>query len=145
MNILSQSTINSFTGEFQNHFDTFKSIRGPITVNKEPIRVVSRPKAPNFGYAEPIATDTYIPVYQNISGIIIYPKDQDQNFFGEGRVAVPNGDVTIKVDINGKNYIESGKNEYFQVEGVKYNQIGESRIQNYFGLRFYYYTLKRME
>lgn len=145
MNLLSPSIIASFTGEAQNHFDTFCSVAGPIIVNKEPIRTISAVNYPNFGYSQPLNADTYTPVYRQISGYAIYPKEQDQKMFSEGRLNIPQGDVTIKVDVNGKNFIESGRTESIQVDGVTYNNISDFRIQNYYGLKFYYYDLRRIE
>lgn len=145
MNLLDSNTLEAFTGIFGDHFDTFSSFRSPIIVNKEPIKTYSVVDQPNFGYGPVENTITYTPVSGSFAAIIIYPKSQDKKFFGETRSYIPQGDVAIKVKPEAKNFIESGKTENIVVNGVTYNNISDFRIQDYYGLQFYYYDLKRLE
>jgi hypothetical protein len=145
---LDSNTIASFTGALQNHFDTFTQNRTRlITIYKEPIKTFAtqRPN-PIYGYGSEsaISSVTYTPVTGIFPAMITYNLDQKIERLEDLRNAFSEGEVRIKVESNARNFIEDGrKNEKFEFDGKSYNQITDDGVQNYMGLVFYVYKLKR--
>lgn len=145
---LTSTQLSNLTGVFQKHFDSFGSgIGNVITVYKEPIQQINNPDSINFGGYGPDSngsqTDiTYVEVSRQIPAQILYPKDTKSLVFAQLRTNIDINDLIIKVDQAGADYINAGKVERILVNGAMYNlKSSVPNVQNYFGLRFYYYQL----
>ena len=146
------SFLNSFqlatlTGVFRNHWETFSSgIGNYVTVYKAPTQVINNPDSINFdGYGPDnngsVTDITYIENSRQIPCQILYPKDMNTLPFAQLRLNLDTNDLMIKVDQDGADYLNAGKNERIIVNGQTYNPNDSFNVQNYFGLKFYYYKL----
>lgn len=145
-NLLSQTTINSFTGAFGNLFNTLATTE--ITVYKEPIKVINNTSINLLpGYTEEV-TDiqdvTYTPRFQTFSGIAIYPiksKGSKGAGFLNDKINLNPNQTYIKVSSECRDYIMNDKTENIQFNGETYLWNGTTQVQNYYGLRYYYFEL----
>jgi hypothetical protein len=145
---LSQATINSLTGTFRSHFEQFSSgIGNYITVYKESLQSINNPDSINiYGYnsdTNSSNTDiTYIEQKRDIPAMIMYPANASSVGFPQLRTDIDTNSLTIKVDQDGADYINNGKTERIIVNGIIYNlKSATPNVQNFFSLRFYYYSL----
>lgn len=139
---LSNSQIAIFQSGFQQHFNTFKRL---ITINREPIKtLIADPTQPYAGYGNETDLDnfTLTPVSGSYYAHIIYPRAGSPKFErGNTQDSFADGKTRIKVDISGRNYIESGKVENILVDGKTYNLGSQFTPQNYVGQTYYWYEL----
>ncbi len=143
MNLVTGEVLAQMTGLFGNHWDTFA--RHTIVVNKEPIINVVSNECPLPGYSVTSNPDNYtnIPVSGtfNVVRVYKYSLDGQDIVHSDIKTTFANIPVRIKVQEDCKDYIINGKTLNIQLEGQIYNQISMFKVQDYFGLRYYYFDL----
>ncbi len=142
--LLTQSQINTVTGIFQQHFDTFAT--NNITIFKEPKKIITTSPGNNLpGYDNSSIIQNV--TYQQVSGVypVLLVKDDnaEQKMMSQTRNMLGAGKIKVKVKKDCRNFILDGKNEILQIADVKYNVISEDSYQNYFGLEYYYFILEK--
>ena len=140
---LNSSQIELFSGIFARHFPSFAR---EFIVNKTPKKIITSTTANyyvGYGQTSNESQITYIPVSGTYSGIISYNTNQTQENLYEARSAISKGEVRLKVQKDAYDFIKNGKNESFIVDENTYNIISDEAIQNYLGLQYFYFTLKR--
>lgn len=145
MNLVTGSILETFTGVFSNHFDTFSN-NTVITVFKEPQKILSNPPTDvYFGYSQnqDLESITYVPVSGNFPAIQVFEKIENDTFALQTKTRNAESVVTIKVKPDAKDYINDGRNEKIILNGIAYNDVSFYRTQNYFGLKYFYYHLKQ--
>lgn len=122
---LTNDEIAGLTGQMWTHFLTF-STNHNLIVHKEPLKVLN--------------SNTYVPVsgVYPVMTVNKHPKELQL-----AATALPAGQVKIKVAEDCRNFINNGKNQFFELDGLKYNLAEDETVQNYLGLKFYYFILKR--
>ncbi len=145
---LSSSQLSHLTGVFSRHFSTFGTgINNNFILIKEPIKSI------NVG----INDSNILPGYNNddfnqvdISYIVnsgqypcipIYPSNLNEKQFTELKFSLSDNQVMLKVEESTKNQIIQGKNEYVILNDQHYDIGPDFKIQNYFGLKYYYFKL----
>lgn len=144
MNLVTGSTLSTFTGYFANHFDTFAANGNYCIINKEPIRVVTYNNITLPGYnSEPI-DESYIPVSGYFPCVIVkdFRKEHLDKVESNTNTRVSNYDLKIKLNSDGYNFMESGKTISVYVDDRLFKKYSLDKKQNYFGLKYYYYDLK---
>jgi hypothetical protein len=146
-NLVSSSTRLVFTGKLWDHFETFAR---EITINKSPIQVINQINtSPVYGYGEestPLTEITYTPVSNSsYSGMILYNYNASQNSDQmDTKLRLNPNSIYLKTTEEAKNYIKNGtKTESIIADGNTFNLAGNEAVQNYLGLKFYYFELKQ--
>ncbi len=145
--LLSSSEVTFFTGEFAKHFDTFAV--STVLIYKCPTISYTDPNSNNYfpGYGDQ-SNPTNISntlVYESFPCIAKYGRDQKIEIFKEVNIGIPQGQCQIKVMEPARNYIDNGvKTENIILDGITWNEITSDGCQNYLGLRYFYYLLKRV-
>mgnify|MGYP003132409988 FL=1 len=135
------------TGALKDHFDTFKET---FTIFKEPTRTPTSDtttKLSYYGYTkrqkEVHFTNTHVSgVYE---GIVTYRGNQSADMVSEGDVRhrFSDGDAEIKVESDARKFIkQNGKTLKLTFDESTFNIVGDERVQNYLGLKFYIFPLK---
>jgi hypothetical protein len=147
-NLLSQSQISSFTGIFGDHFDTFAD-HNEIVVFKEPIKNIvfatpnTSPGYPNYNNENLSENQvTYTPVSGVYNAIVRHKKNNKFEFLPETRAVFFDGDIAIKVKQDARDYILQGRTENITINGRKYTISSDEWVQNFLGLKYYYFGLK---
>jgi hypothetical protein len=143
-NLLLASQVYGLTGLLSSHFDTFSSGKN-LFVFKEPKKtIISNTASIYNGYPnsnEPNFTLT------PVSGIFpctrVHQRDAPGKSIEQIHVNILDGETRVKVREDARNFIRSGRNESFELEGITYREAVEETPQNFFGLKFYYFTLKK--
>lgn len=144
MALLSNSEKAVFSGCFAEHFDLFAR---NITINKAPKETITYNTSTSFipGYnVQPQATITYTPVSGIYPAIVKYKGNVAEEFSSEPRLSFTRSDVIVKVKRDARDFIKNDKTENFVVDGNTYNVIEEEWVQNYLGLEYYYFGLRRI-
>ena len=142
---LNQLQIDNITGVFQKHFNQFSTgINNFVTIFKEPLSVVSNTAGVNiYGYGPDNNGNITDVTYQEIKGVvpcvIINSKNINSLPFLQLQTSIDENSLFIKVDESGRNFITQGKNEKCVINGQDFNIIPRYSVQNYFGLKFYYF------
>jgi len=142
--LLSDEQIAFRTGLMYDHFVTFSAGRYLI-VHKEPkIQYVSTGISVLAGYADSSTEDnkTLIPVSGQYRAMKV--SDKASNKFRplpDAQSMLPEGNVTVKVEPEARDFINEGKTVMFEFDGMTYAQAGPEAVQNYLGLVFYLYPL----
>ena len=140
--LVSSDEINSFTGDFQNLFDTFKRT---LTVHKTPKRVIQQINTDFLhGYGEPAdqVNYTYVPVSQDFDAMVLYKDRQDSDEMDNVGLTYFAGDVRIKVDEETKDYIKIGKTEKIVIDGKPFQFMTEESVKYFFGIKLYVFHLQ---
>ena len=140
--LVSSDEINSFTGDFQNLFDTFKRT---LTVHKTPKRVIEQINTDFLhGYGEPAdqVNYTYVPVSQDFEAMVLYKDRQDSDEMDNVGLTYFAGDVRIKVDEETKDYIKTGKTEKIVIDGKPFQLMTEESVKYFFGIKLYVFHLQ---
>lgn len=130
------------TGTLRDHFDTFSQ---QIIVHKEPKKTVDNTSTPTLhGYSSRRASVSYTstPVSGIFSAIVNYNRD-DQNLTDENglQIRTPDGELTIKTTGGCKDFIVNGKTKNIEIDGKTFNLTSSYKVQKFFGLDYYYFTL----
>ena len=140
--LVSATEIDSFTGDFQNLFDTFKRT---ITVHKSPKKIINRINTDflhGYGDASDQVNYTYSPVSQDFESMVLYKDRQDADDMENVNLTYFAGDVRIKVDEATKDYIKLGKTEKIVIDGKDFQLMTEESVKYFFGLRLYVFHLQ---
>ena len=144
--LIPSGQIAIFTGIMGDHFETFSNNRN-ITIFKEPTKTITTIPINDYPGYENSSNETNI-TYTTVSGIypaiIRYKKPAGSTNQDLESVNMRNlkGDVTIKVKQDCFNYVKNGKTEYFEFDNKQFNQISDEAVQDYLGLKFYYFGLE---
>lgn len=145
---LNGATLNTLTGLFQRHFETFGTGNGNyVTIIKEPIKQINTSiDSENVlvGYENDEFNNTsitYIPQTGVFPCMAIYPHVMNQKSFTELKFKLNENECMVKVQSEAKDYIMNGKNELAQLNGLNYTINNFPQIQNYFGSVYYYFKL----
>lgn len=143
--LVSSSEILIRTGSLNDLFDTVKR---EIVIFKEPIQTINQSTSNVlFGYEEAsnINSISYSPVSGIYSGQILYAyrsRKEGQKTIDNKVILNPNS-TYIKVKEDARNYIKNGtKTEALYFDDAMWNIEGSEQIQNYLGLKFYYFEVK---
>jgi len=144
---LTQPNIDTVTGSYKKHWDTFKK---QIIVVKEPVRTIvtsNNTNNPIFGYNEesqPTTSYTYASVTGEFDAQVTVDLNQKTVELEEARNLVGVGRVRIKVQQDCRDFIEDGrKTESIQYGGQTYNAVTFDGLHNFFGLKFFTYFIER--
>jgi hypothetical protein len=142
---LTSKQIFQATGLLMKQFDTFSSGKF-LGVHKEPRKILESPDASvyaGYGASSNQSNYTYVPVSGIYSIMRVYEKAGNEQSLTALQTKTIGGTVRIKVKQNCRDFIRDGKNEYFTLEGIAYQEAFEETPQNFFGLTFYYFTLTK--
>ncbi len=145
--LLSQATTDLITGRFGDLYDTMAV--NNIIINKRPIEVINNPATtilPGYGEAStPITDVTYIPVSGIFPAIIISPHKANikPDFIIDAKILLNVNSTYIKVKQDCRDYIRNGHTESIQFDNNYYNVVSIEQLQNFLGLKFYYFELKQ--
>tara|TARA_Y100000310_G_scaffold65243_1_gene60757 strand:- start:1086 stop:1526 length:441 start_codon:yes stop_codon:yes gene_type:complete len=140
--LVSSTEISSFTGDFQDLFDTFKRL---ITVHKTPKRIIKQINTDFLhGYGEPAdqVNYTYSPVSQDFDCMVLYKDRQDAGEISETNLTYFAGDVRIKVDQDTRDYIKDGKTEKIVIDGKDFQLMTEESVKYFFGIKLFVFHLQ---
>lgn len=144
--LLNSSQLTQLSGIFQSHFETFSTgINNYCTVVKEPIKNIINTNSnylPGYNVEDFSNTDiTYTENVRTFPCMRVYPKDIKNTPLTQMNTSVEDGTTFIKVKEDCKDFIINGKTERIELDGQKFNTTTEFNVQNFFGLRFYYFKL----
>lgn len=144
--LVSTSETNFRTGILNDLFDTFKR---QIVIFKEPTQTIT-PITSNvlFGYEETSVANnavSYTPVSGIFSGQILYAlrsrKDNPRTI--DNKIILNPNSTYIKVKRDARDYIKNGtKTEAVSFDDTIWNIESSEQVQDFLGLRFYYFELK---
>lgn len=142
------STVTAqFTGLLYRHFETFSDYRN-LVIHKEPLKTITNYGNSAFpGYENETSPEniTYTPVSGVYPAIVVFNDKSTDQALTELNTAIPDNTIRVKVKEDARNFISNGKNELFEIDGLHFNEVMNERVQNYLGLKFYIYTLKRSD
>lgn len=144
---VNNSQIAVLTSAYSKHFNTFKK---QIVIVKEPIRTeitTNTLSSPIFGYGEESQVSSSY-TYTSVTGVfdaqVTENLDQKVAMLEDIKNIVARGTIRIKIQQDARDFIEDGrKTERIDYGGQSYNQFALDGLQNFFGLKFYIYTLER--
>lgn len=145
--LISGSTISNLTGTFDKLFNTMSIGRNSyITVIKSPLEIINNSNQNTLvGYgAENLNSSdiTYIPVTGVFPAQIIYPyKNMPSEKFESFKFDIDKNAIYIKVKKEARDFILDGKTEYIIADEHSYINQETPQVQNYFGLKYYYFKL----
>ena len=147
MNLVTGTTQALFTGAFGNHFDTF-SAHTDLVIFKRPIKELTLPKEDVYaGYGSNQYSQAFS--FTEVSGVFpameIVSKIENDTFGIQTKTRNPEIETLVKVKPEAKDFIQNGGNDRFIINGKTYNDISLERVQNFFGLKYYYFNLKRTD
>lgn len=133
----------SWTGALMRQFDTFAEFRN-VVVYKEPLeQILNSGISVMAGYESEVGGQegsTFIPV-SGVFPCVMVGKSAKDRTYTDFRAEVNTNMVRIKVKENARNFINSGKNLYFELDGKAYDQSSNEEVQNFLGLKFYIFSL----
>lgn len=140
--LLSNTEIAEATGMLGDHFETFA--RNQVTIHKEPQKTFNTINQDNyFGYPASDENYTLVPVNQTFSGQIIKKPTQNSETLQLLQELNLKGEVILKVQKPARDYINAGKTEMVTLDdGRTFNISSNEAIQNFLGLKFYYFGLE---
>lgn len=147
--LLNLDQINAATGKFNDFFDTFSIGRNSyISVVKEPLQILNTNNNNIlFGYGadnQNTSDISYVPQTGVFPAVILYGRNMNLDKFTSLKFQVDLNTVLAKVKEDCKDYIINGKTERIYAEGIPYVPQITPLIQNFFGLRFYYFKLNEV-
>lgn len=141
--MITAGEITLFKNDFEKHFDLF-SANSTIIVHKESKKIILNQNTNHFpGYNNPIQEFENIAVNASFPALIIYKRiadDPDSNLT-EIKTAISNNICKIKVERDARDYINLGKTECVEFDEKKWIVVGGEKVQNYMGLKYYYFDL----
>ena len=144
--LLTSNEILVATGTLSNHFDTFAISN--IIIHKEPIATISNVSDAEtmYGYENSSNEDNI--AYTTVSGIFpaIVTENRKASIqeLPQLQSRYLKGEIIVKVKQVARDYIKNGKTEMVELsDGRTFNTISDEAVQNYLGLKFYYFGLER--
>lgn len=129
------------TGSLFDHFLTFSQ---QIIINKEPKKTISNVSTPSLaGYSNRRQEISYELTPQSgiMNAIVTYPSSQNAVDENNLQIRIKEGEVSIKTTGNAKDYILDGKTENILIDDKVYNLTSSYKVQQFLGLKFYYFKL----
>ena len=124
-------------------FETFSAFH-TLIVHKEPLKQFYNSSIPTLaGYGTEIGGDegyTSIPVSGMFPFVVVGKSAKDRTYT-DFRAEVNKNVLRVKVTEEARNFINSGNNLFFEIDGRAYNQLNTEETQNFLGLRFFIYSL----
>lgn len=144
---VNNSQIVVLTSAYSKHFNTFKK---QIVIVKEPVRTeitTNTLSSPIFGYGEESQISSSFS-YTTVTGVFDAQITEDLNqkvaMLEDIKNSIPHGTIRIKIQQDAYDFIEDGrKTDRIDYADQSYNQFSLDGLQNFFGLKFYTYTLER--
>jgi len=149
MNLLNSTVSSFFSGALGDLFDTVARSRPDryITVFKEPIKNFAVDNQNVLaGYGENISANdfTLTPVSGTFPAVIIYSKAEDSDSLStEILTSSIQNKVKIKVEQDASDFISTDRTLNIIVDGQIFNVISQYKVQDYCGLRYFYYDLQQ--
>jgi hypothetical protein len=150
MNLITGSYGYIFSGALGDLFDTFARSRTDrwITVYKEPIKtIIIDDQNMIAGYDSGPSESSYqlTPVSGTFPAVIIYEYKADNKDIvsDETESKIAKNTVRIKVERDACDYILNGKTEAVIVDGQTFNAVSQYKVQDYIGLKYYYFNLSQ--
>jgi hypothetical protein len=125
---------------FEDVFDTFSR---NIVIYKQPIKLSRNNISPTlFGFGEKQSDEIY--TYQEVTGV--YPatiryNDLTKPNLAEGNIKYPKGTVTIKVEQDCRDFINTEKTEKILVDGNFYALNGPEQPRNFLDTKYWAFSL----
>lgn len=141
--LISETEKNVLTGIFNDIFDTFQRA---IVVYKEPIKtqVSVQPSNLIYGFGESQAEDAY--TYSEVTGVfpavVRYAGLQGVTQNSELVAMIPEGEVSIKVRKDCRDFINDGKTEKFVFDDRVFFLDSEEKKQTFLSSEFFIFKLK---
>jgi hypothetical protein len=146
-----QSSIDNVTGQFDLFFQQMSVGRNSyVTVIKEPIKVLNNPNQnilPGYGIDSNNLTDvSYISNTGVFPAVVIYGKNINLDKFVTLKFNIDINSNYLKVKEDAMNFILNGtKTEKVYVDNIAYIPANTPVIQNFFGLKYYYFKLNEIQ
>jgi hypothetical protein len=145
--LVTSSQQSEITGIFGQHFDLFGAqSNNYINIIKSPVQTIINSGEVVFpGYGADTINLSDISYNPPITGvfpaIIIYPNQMNSNQFAQLKFNIDSNQILIKVQEDCKNFILNGLTQMLIVDGQAYNQENTYKVQNFIGLKYYYFRL----
>lgn len=141
-NLATQNEIAVLTGAMYDHF---RLIRRRITIYKEPLKTVSNNDIMFPGYG----TNTYnshinTPVIGVFSGIKVGPERLGSQKISELHLDYPVDNTYIKIEKDANDFLNFGKTEKIEIDGLFFDVVSDEKIKNYLGLIYYVRDIKKI-
>ena len=143
MSLLTSSEKTAFGAIYQDMFDTFKR---QIVIHKQPIKNVTYQNSSSmFGY--PGDTNPVAVTYTSVTGVfdarIIYGNQRDDDVkIPATETKNPFEGARIRVELNCKNFIMSGKTEKITFDNKTWNSDYGYTVRHYIDTSYYEFQLK---
>ena len=139
--LLTQTDIDSFTGDFKNLFDTFKR---QLVIHREPQKIVSQVNTTLYAGYKPQnqITTSFIPISGIFDGMIRYDDEMDGQNLEQLKANYYDGNVRIKVERPEHDYLKQGKVEKVTIDDNTFRVKSGPAVKYFFGFRLYVYHLE---
>lgn len=140
--LVSETERANLTGIFNDIFDTFKR---PIVVWREPIKVArATTEETLFGYgdSQPEQQYDYTPQSGAFEATIRYPSRQPVGVSTDSRTELSEGQVSIKVKRECRDYIKEGKVDKIIVDERSFVLDDDERKSTFLDSEFYIFILR---
>lgn len=148
---LSQSSVDNVTGQFELFFQQMSVGRNSfVSIVKQPLQVINNPNSELLaGYGpdnQNIIDISYIPETGIFPCVTIYPRTLNMDKFASIKFQIDLNQVLIKVKEDARDFILNGtKTERVYVDNMLYIPQNTPVIQNFFGLKYYYFKLNEVQ
>ena len=146
-----QSSISNVTGQFELFFQQMSSGRNSfVSVVKQPLQIINNTNSDLLaGYGQDnqnISDIGYIPETGIFPCVTIYPRTMNLDKFATMKFQLDLNQVLVKVKENARDFILNGtKTERVYVDNIAYIPQNTPVIQNFFGLKYYYFKLNEVQ
>ena len=140
--LVSASEVKTFTGDFQNLFDTFKR---RIVVWKEPKKTyttVENTVYVGYGAGAVKQNVSYTPESGIFDAIVSYTDKQKSDNLEELQLRHLGGQCRIMLQEAGRDYIKNGKTERIEIDGKAFNVVTDEAVKHFFGYKLYVFHLE---
>lgn len=149
--LLSSTFISSATGKFGDFFDTFSVGRSSyLSIIKEPVKIINNTTNDFIAGYQPENFNTTDVTYQPVTGIfpavIIYGKNLNLDKFISMKFNIDLNAIYAKVQRECRDFImNNGKTERVYADAIPYIPQQTPIVQNFLGLRYYYFKLNEVQ
>lgn len=148
--LVSADEIASFTGDYQNLFDTFKREFTIIKAGKK--KILSSDVNTDFlypGYDSVSQKPNTLIQYEMVSGIyygmIRYPDSKgDYSNLIDVKSIVPEKTVRLKVQDDARKFITQDKTDRILIDEIAFKVMGGYSVKYFFGIKLYVFELEQM-
>jgi len=142
--LLSNTDKVSFQNSVLDLFDTFSR---DVTVHKEPQKKIISIDAhllPGYDESSRPTNIEYVPRSSTFKAIIRYDRKQSTEAEAWAGISIPQGEVSIKVKEEAKDYIDNGTTEKIEIDGKSFKLVSNSSVKDYFGMKMYLYYVEEV-